>query len=153
MDLNEFLLSNAKDHQEKLIAVTYLFEYQNTTLAFFSVSNDKIAAIDFPSGGRFKKQVQNLMPSGKRYRSYPAVKIGRLGVHARYQSSGFGSQLIDYIKGMFLANNRTGCQYITVDAYAQSLKFYERNGFVYFSEADSDKDTRQMYFNLLNLVA
>ena len=92
------------------------------------------------------------MPLGKRYKSYPAVKIGRFAVHQKYQKCGFGCQLIDYIKGMFITNNRTGCQYITVDAYKQSLKFYEKNGFKYFTEKDKDDDTRQMYFSLVDLV-
>lgn len=92
------------------------------------------------------------MPEGKKYRSYPAVKIGRLAVHSDYQKNGFGSQLLDYIKGMFITHNRTGCQYITVDAYKDSLRFYEKNGFKYFNERDKARDTRQMYFSLLDLV-
>lgn len=92
------------------------------------------------------------MPEGKRYKSYPAVKIGRLGVHCDYQNCGFGSQLLDYIKGMFIDNNRTGCQYITVDAYSKSLRYYEKNGFKYLTDLDRGKDTRQMYFSLIDLI-
>ena len=92
------------------------------------------------------------MPFGKRYKSYPAVKIGRFGVHHEYQNGGFGSQLLDSIKGMFIINNKTGCQYITVDAYKQSLPFYEKNGFKYFSDDDKEKDTRQMYYSLVDIA-
>lgn len=145
----------AKEYQSKLLSVTYLFEYAGITLAFFSVSNDRIsAAANNLSNRQFKRLFQQEMPQGKQYRSYPAVKIGRLGVHASNQSGGFGSQLLDYIKGMFISNNRTGCQYITVDAYnnRRTLDYYERNGFFYFSEEDKNDDTRQMYFKLLDLV-
>lgn len=92
------------------------------------------------------------MPDGKQYKSYPAVKIGRLGVHKSFHKMGFGSQLLDYIKGMFIVNNRTGCQYVTVDAYQHSTSFYEKNGFKYFSDSDLGKDTRQMYFSLIGLT-
>jgi len=151
-DLNDFLLNESKSYLAKLLAVTYLFEYDNTTAAFFSVSNDKISITDFESKRSFKKLFQEILPEGKRYRSYPAVKIGRLGVHKAYQNGGFGSKLLDYIKGMFIHNNKTGCQYITVDAYRQSLRFYEKNHFKYFTASDQHLDTRQMYYSLIDLV-
>lgn len=133
--------------------MTYLFEYKGDTLAFFSVSNDKISAEEVNRDGKlFNKLFRRQMPHSKRFRSFPAVKIGRLGVHHAYQNCGFGGQLLDYIKGMFITNNRTGCQYITVDAYSQSLRFYEKNGFKYFTDEDKGKDTRQMYFSLVDLV-
>ncbi|MDQ6903613.1 MAG: GNAT family N-acetyltransferase, partial [Bacteroidota bacterium] len=116
-DLNDFLLSDSKHYLKRLLAVTYLFEYEGITIAFFSVSNDKISAQEFESNRMFKRMFQDLMLDGKKYRSYPAVKIGRFGVHKDFQGKGLGSKLLDYIKGMFITNNRTGCQYITVDAY------------------------------------
>lgn len=151
-DLNEFLLKDAQGHLSKLLAVTYVFEYEKKTIAFFSASNDKISASDIKSNRGFKRIFQDLMPSGKKYKSYPAVKIGRFAVHNDHQKCKFGSQMLDYIKGMFISNNRTGCQYLTVDAYNKSLSFYEKNGFKYFTDEDKDLDTRQMYFNLLELV-
>ena len=84
--------------------------------------------------------------------SYPAVKIGRLGVSADYKGQGYGNAILDYIKIFFLSNNKTGCKYITVDAYRQSLPFYEKNSFEYLTEKDKDKDTRLMYFDLKLLV-
>jgi len=92
------------------------------------------------------------MPTGKQYSSYPAVKIGRLGVDIAYQRVGFGSQILDYIKGNFIINNKTGCQYITVDAYEQSLNFYLKNGFRFLTSNDQGKDTRQMCFNLTDFA-
>lgn len=49
---------------------------------------------------------------------------------------------------LFVTDNRTGCVFITVDVYCQSLKFYENNNFVYLNEKDKMDDTRQMYFDL-----
>jgi len=135
-----------------LLAVTYLIEYKDETLAFFSVSNDKISAERMDSNRKFSTLFRQAMPEGKRYSDFPAVKIGRLGVTKSMQNSGLGTIMLDYIKGFFITNNRTGCMYITVDAYKQSLRFYEKNGFQYFSESDKEKDTRQMFFNLRPLV-
>lgn len=150
-DLNDFFFNAAKEHQNQLVAVTYIIETQDETLGFFSVSNDKITAVDVDSNRKFKRLFQEMMPDGKKYRSYPAVKIGRLGITKNHQKSGLGTVLLDYIKGLFITNNRTGCMYITVDAYNQSLGFYQRNGFNFFSGKDKNDDTRQMYFSLLEL--
>lgn len=151
-DLNEFLSNDSKNYLSKLLSVTYVIEYNDVIIAFFSVSNDKITAEDVKDEKLFKKIFKRKMPYRKQFSSYPAVKIGRLGVHHAYQNCGFGGQLLDFIKGLFITNNRTGCQYITVDAYKQSLRFYEKNGFKYLTEEDKDRDTRQMYFSLVDLV-
>jgi GNAT superfamily N-acetyltransferase len=61
---------------------------------------------------------------------------------------GIGRKLIDTINYMFVTNNRTGCKFITVDAYKQSVKFYEKLGFTTFTDKDIDLDTRAMYLEL-----
>jgi hypothetical protein len=45
-------------------------------------------------------------------------------------------------------NENQGCKLITVDAYQQSLGFYEKIGFQYLTEEDKNDDTRQMFFDL-----
>ena len=77
------------------------------------------------------------------------MKIGRLAVSHDYKGNSIGTAILDYIKEWFVDNNRTGCKFITVDAYRQSLKFYENNGFKYFTDEDIKEDTRTMYFDLL----
>ena len=48
-------------------------------------------------------------------------------------------------------NEKQACKLITVDAYNQSLHFYERLNFEYLTENDKDEETRQMYFDLTSL--
>jgi len=151
-DLNEFLLRDSKHYLTKLLSVTYIIEYNQQTIAFFSVSNDKISIEQFESNRGFKRIIQSVLPQSKHYKSYPAVKLGRFAVHRDFQNEKLGSQLLDYLKGMFITNNKTGCQYITVDAYSKSLRFYVKNGFKFFTEKDTQDDTRQMYFSLLELT-
>lgn len=147
-DLNSFLLNDAQKHQENLLSVTYLVEDANGIIAFFSVFNDKISIQDVESGNQWKKRFKGTFASGKQFRSYPAVKIGRLGVNENYKGSGIGTAILDYIKILFITDNRTGCKYITVDAYSQSISFYEKNKFQYMTISDEKDDTRLMYYPL-----
>ncbi len=153
-DLNEFLLYNAKPYLKELLAVTYILESTegDQIIAFFCLLNDKIAISDFPSRRRYWTFVQKLKSKGKGFNSYPSMKIERLGINSNYQKQGFGQIIIDILKKSFIHDNRTGCKYITVDAYRSATPFYERNGFKYLSEADKDSETRLMYFDLIQLV-
>ena len=119
--------------------------------AFFSLSNDKLTCAPDEDGTKMTwNRLQRDIPNRKRRRSYPAVKIGRLGVCADMQRVGLGRQILDWLKILFLTSNRTGCRFITVDAYndLRTLGFYERNDFRFLTSADAKDDTRQMYFDL-----
>ncbi len=148
-DLNEFLFKDSKSYLEKLLAVTYILENGTETIAFFSLLNDKITITDVDSGNQWKKLFK--LPTGKSFSSHPAMKLGRLGVSNTFKGTGTGTIILDYIKELFVTNNRTGCRYITVDAYGASLTFYEKNGFKYLTTRDKASDTRLMYFDLLPL--
>lgn len=146
-DLNDFLHKDAKNYTVDLLAVTYLFVNETETVAFYSLLNDKIRQEDVEDGtgwNRFRKRFNN----SKRFKSYPAMKIARLGVSSSYKGKKIGTMILDYLKILFITNNRTGCRFITVDAYKQSLSFYEKNGFKYMTEKDVNSDTRLMYFDL-----
>jgi len=150
-DLNAFLLDDAKSYQSQLLAVTYLVMEGSDAAAFFSLSNDKLTCAPEDSfARRVWNRLQRKVPNPKRRQSYPAVKIGRLGVCSKMQGSGLGREILDWLKILFLTENRTGCRFITVDAYnnENTIGFYERNDFTLLTESDKDSDTRQMYFDL-----
>ncbi|MBF0553797.1 MAG: GNAT family N-acetyltransferase [Nitrospirae bacterium] len=144
-DLNDFFINEAKPHLKHLPAVTYALESNSETIAFYSVLNDKINRTEL---------IKRRFPKKKRYATFPAIKIGRLGVHKNYQWKGYGTLLFDYIKKSFTYNNKTGCRFITVDAYnkPEVLKFYGKNGFIFISEHDKDEETRLPYYDLTNFV-
>jgi predicted GNAT family N-acyltransferase len=150
-DLNDFLINDSKKYLQELLAVTYLIESNDETVAFFSLFNDKISIIDTDSKSQWHKLFRNKMPQGKRLSSYPAMKIGRLAVSGNHKGQGWGTTIIDYLKELFISNNRTGCRYFTVDAYKESLGFYEKNGFIFLTAKDASSDTRLMYFDLMHL--
>ncbi len=151
-DLNEFLLVDAKLYQSQLLAVTYMGETSDRTVFFFSLLNDKISVKDLESGNQWKKRFKDLMPEGKRFTSYPAIKIGRFGTDKHFKGQGFGTLAMNAIKGKFIENTSTGARYLTVDAYKNSVPFYEKNGFMFLTNQDKEEDTRQMYFDLMNFI-
>jgi GNAT superfamily N-acetyltransferase len=153
-DLDGFLKDDACFYLQQLLAVTYLFKASNTIVAFFSVLNDSIAYEDgLITNSAWRKFFRDKLPYPKRnHKSFPSVKLGRLGVHTEYKRTGIGTEILLYIKTSFVTNNKTGCRFITVDAYNNpiTIAFYEKNGFKFFP---SDKDaagqkTRLMYFDL-----
>ena len=73
------------------------------------------------------------------------------GAEEGYGNSGFGSIILDFIKREYAKGNRAGCRFITVDAYRDVTKFYEKNGFEYFTTLDILDSTRLMYFDLKNV--
>jgi hypothetical protein len=153
-DLNGFLFEDAKNYSKELIAVTYIIQDETKTLAYFNYLNDKITHTDLD--GNYIKFIERIgvhLPKGKgEHKSYPAVKIGRLAVHIDSQKGGgYGKMILDFTKMSFTNNNKTGCKFITVDAYKGSLLFYEKMGFKYLSSKDKKSDTRLMYFNLQNI--
>lgn len=150
-DLNEFLRDDAVTYLTELLSVTYLVMDEKRVAGFFSLSNDKLTCAPDEDGTKATwNRLQRTIPNKKRRKSYPAVKVGRLGVYADMQRSGLGRQILDWLKILFLTANRTGCRFITVDAYnnPRTIGFYERNDFRFLTPADEKADTRQMYFDL-----
>lgn len=151
LDLNQFFFDDAKDHLKELLAVTYILENEGETIAYFSVLNDSIREKD-TTKSHYKK-ILGLMPYAlrMRYKSHPAVKVGRFAVNKKYQCMGIGTELMDYIKGYFLDNNKTGCRFIVVDALnnERAIKFYKNNGFDFLTTEDKKDDNRLMFFDLI----
>lgn len=147
-DLNDFLHTDAHNFHQELIAVTYIIEDDANTIAFFSVLNDKISIKECKNKTNFDNIIKDRFPGTKQFSSYPSVKIGRLGVDCKFQRKGLGADILYYIKYLFINNNKTGCRFITVDAYKKSLAFYEKNDFDYLTEKDLSDHTRLMFFDL-----
>ncbi len=147
-DLNNFLMEDAKNYSADLMAVTYLFidRQKQQTVAYFSLLNDKVAYDPQQKG--FWNRINRHIPNNKRRRSYPSAKIGRLAVAKEYANEGIGSQIIEYVKYFMVTEPKLGCRFITVDAYSDATKFYEKNKFKYFTMLDTLDKTRLMYFDL-----
>ena len=153
-DLNDFLYDDAKDHMQSLVAVTYLLESEQETIAYFSVLNDSIRKGDTTNS--HMRKILKFIPHKKRgYKSHPAVKIGRIAVNKKYQRQKVGTELMTLIKGFFLINNKTGCRFITLDAenLPGTIKFYQDNGFDFLTTQDEKEPTRIMFFDLIRFTS
>ena len=149
-DLNDFILNEATFFQKEKLSVSYLLKSRTdikNTIAFFSLANDKISITDFENKtryNRFSKRFGNT----KRLKSYPAVKIGRIGVSQNMKGKNIGTFIMNYIKTYFILDNKTGCRFLTVDAYADVVPFYLKNGFIHLNDDDIKDKTRLLYFDL-----
>ena len=90
--------------------------------------------------------------NSKRFKAYPAIKIGRLAVHEDYSRHGYGSKLLDLIKTLVISNRYSGCRFMTVDAYKDVIPFYEKNGFVRINSSLAKNGTCLMIYDLLRMT-
>ncbi|MDR1135447.1 MAG: GNAT family N-acetyltransferase [Clostridiales Family XIII bacterium] len=151
MDLNDFLLNDAKNYLKSMLAVTYLVKVEDEIVAYFCLSYDGLTrtTILTEEEKALWNRVGRKIPNSKRRKTYPAVKIGRLAVAEKYAGFGIGRRIIDAIAVMYLCEqHHAACRFVTVDAYRSALSFYERNDFRYLTTKDGEDDTRAMYFDL-----
>ena len=155
-DLDGFLFEDAKKYLTELMAVTYILENRNSTVAYFCWLNDKVVfdTSDIQEKSfwnRFNRR--NRIPNPKRRQNYPAVKIGRLAVNKEFNGQGIGRFILDTIKSLLLEKMDIGCRFITVDAYQSAFDFYKKNGFDFLSSEDERESTRLMYFDLKSIAS
>ena len=153
-DLNDFLLNRSNSFRKALLAVTYVFENieSKEIIGYFSLANDRVSLTDFENKTEFNRFRKSRFINEKRIRSYPAVKICRLGINEDFHNKGIGSILLNFIKSYFIENNKTGCRFITVDAYNKAIPFYQNNDFQHLKNEESDTVTRFLYYDL-NYIA
>lgn len=166
-DLNDFFLNDCVNYSKQLLGKSYCFTLDSddkSIVSAFTISNDSIKVATLPSAR--KSRLNKNIPSQKRFKSYPAVLIGRLGVNKEFGRKGIGSELMDFIKSWFIdKDNKTGCRFIVVDSYNtdNAKNYYLKNGFEFlFSTEEQEKQhmglnsydelkTRLMYFDLITL--
>ena len=166
-DLDEFFNKDAHYYSAQLLGKSYCFrlkENLNIIICAFTVSNSGIRVDDMPSNER--DNIRKIIPEEKHLRNYPAVLIGRLGVNIEYQRNKIGGELMNFIKAWFIdPHNKTGCRFITVDAYnnPDTIHYYQNNGFEFtFPNIKTEKEyysiksrklkTRTMFFDLIKIT-
>ena len=147
-DLNDFIMNRADDYHKAMLSVTYVFEHKASgkIIGYFSLANDKISIDDFGNNTEFNRFRKKRFTNEKRIRSYPSVKICRLGIDNDFRGFGVGTKLINFIKLFYSKDNKAGCRFLTVDAYHNAVAFYERNMFQILR--DDDRKTHLLYYDL-----
>lgn len=153
--LNDFLLNKAKAYKKEFLATTFILENKEKTVAYYSIFNASlfVEEDDFASISAFKRFLKNFVTHPKRHLdSFPALKIGRLGISKEFQGMGLGRMIINnIINSAFELNDSHACKVVSVDAYKQSIDFYSKQGFIFMTDNDKDGETRQMYFDVSSL--
>lgn len=149
-DLNNFLVEDAKPFLDKRIATSFILEDDSNIVAYFCLLNDKISRQEI-TNNQWKK-IKDSYPTGKKFGSYPAIKIGRFAVSSAYKGRNIGTYLMNIIKGMLADNpNYSAFRYLTVDAYLSAIGFYTKNNFMPLSEKIVNDHTRLMFFDMMEL--
>lgn len=154
-DLTEYFRHDSLFYRQELLTQTYCFYRQGETqceaVALVDFCNDSLGRNLIPN--RDRRQINNRK---RGYRSFPALKITRLGVDEFHRKMGIGSKLLDMVKLFFVTDNRSGCRFLTVDAYRSARGFYEKNGFVPAllpeEEEDPQSPTLPMFYDLHRVI-
>mgnify|MGYP000853201563 CR=1 FL=1 len=153
-DFDDFFCNQAKHYQKYLLQVTYIIEYKEETIAYYTVSND-LLRVGIDKKREVRSKLKGNITNSFGYtildrQTFPAVKIGVLAVSKKYQNIGIGTKILDFLLFGFKNNtNKTGCLFVTVDGVKESVGFYNRNGFKFLLETDTNANSRQMYKCLL----
>lgn len=148
-DVNQWFAKDVAPCTEQLLVKSFELKVSDTPrkgipMGLVSLCNDAVLQRDL---------IDILpVPEEKLFPSWPAVKIVALGVAVPLQRRGFGREIIGLIAQLFTTDNRTGCRFITLDAYNNPtvIHFYESLGFQ-FMRYDFGKSSRTMYLDLLRV--
>lgn len=149
-DLNDFILTDAPLYYHVRLATSYVLEDSMTgeVAGYFSLAHDRISLTDFPSNSAYNRFRKQFFARGKMFKSYPALKICRLATNKAARGMGIGSMMLNTIIESYRGDNKAGCRFVTVDAYADALPFYYKMGFAPLSKEDEGADTRLLFFDL-----
>lgn len=140
-DLNDYFRNDSINYRSELMTQTYCFhregETQKEAVALIDFCNDSLARNLIP-----KCNIKQINHQKRGYKSFPALKITRLGVDAAMHGHCIGTLLLCAAKEFFTTDNRTGCRFLTVDAYRDAQGFYIRNDFVLAQLPEEDDDPK-----------
>ena len=129
-DLNDFLKTDASHYQADHLSFTRLVFLKGELIGYITLLADCIIL----QTGEKKKALKEARAEHQAILTFPAIKIGRLGIKKEYQKSGVGTHLLNYTIGLVFRLNREmkiGCRFITLDAYPKSVSWYEKKRFVF----------------------
>jgi GNAT superfamily N-acetyltransferase len=154
-DLNEYFREQALKNKAALIGQPYFLYYSDidtVPVALIDLCNDAVRKESSKRHPGYRDVAD--IEDEKQYPFLPAVKISRFGVAKEFQGDHIGSHVLNMIKKLFITENRTGCRFLTVDAYNKPdvISFYEKNDFKFFYEGDAEKKQRSMFYDLMRLL-
>ena len=140
-DLNDFIRTDAAKYQSDHLSHTRIVLLNGDLVGYITLLADCIIL----QTGEKKKALKEARGYHQQIYTFPAVKIGRLGIQKEFQKAGIGKQLLIYTIGLVARLNqelRVACRFITLDAYPQSVSWYEKHNFTFnkhYRAADAPK--------------
>ncbi|MDR0912609.1 MAG: GNAT family N-acetyltransferase [Methanobrevibacter sp.] len=124
-DLNEFLQKDAIIQKNFMLNTSYLVYYDDKIVGFFTLSTDIINLKKLSDSYKEKFEGKEI-----KYKTFPAIKLGRLAIDKEFQQKGIGELLIQWIINYSLSISKNiGFRFISIDAYITAYKFYQKHYF------------------------
>jgi GNAT superfamily N-acetyltransferase len=151
---------------EKFLKEDALYQMkQGINRTFFWMSRDKKYLLGYlticaDAISLDKVQKDELIRQGVKYKSLPALKIGRMGVQKEFCRQGLGRRMIAFAVRRALAVHRlSACRFITLDAkndenipeHLKPIHFYRKNGFEILKRKEK-KDVVHMHLDLISMI-
>ena len=103
--------------------------YKGEIIGYFSLLTDKIFVKDLKNR-EIRANIEHDLKN--KYKTIPAVKIGRLAIDRKYAKKGIGSFILNNLIVTLneISKKDIGFRLITVEGYAEAYHFYTTNNFV-----------------------
>ena len=144
-DINDFIRNDAFVYQDKKIATTTIFIYEDNIMGFFSASADSLR-LNPP-----EKEEHEV--SEKPIKEFPAIKIARLGRDKKFRGENVGTGILKWAIGHILeCSKMVAVRFVTVDSYPNRAAWYEKFGFKRNLDEHYTKKTQHvsMRYDLFN---
>jgi predicted N-acetyltransferase YhbS len=118
LGVNEFIHKEALQYQNELRGMTYVFCYDGVNVGYVTVAMHAIEV----------KETKLRMVTREKH--YPALLLGRLGVHNDFRDRNVGSALCRWTIGFGKElSKRVGCKFVVLLTVQPKVRFYEKCGF------------------------
>jgi|GEM_PF-1357009 len=139
--LNDFLSTVEVEKYERLkLGRTYIVFYEGELAGYFTISSGEIRASYVRANKRTRERrfiVEKI----------PGLKIGRLAVAVRFQNKGIGRALVAIIAGIARRMGaHVGMRVLIVQSKPESVRFYQRMGFVQVTNAKEKRRIHRTFF-------
>lgn len=122
-DLDDFLRTDAARLQAQNVVRTFVAFYDEQLVGYVALLTD---AVELKSNERKK-----LALHFHDHPMVPALKVARLAVRSDFQRRRVGEAMLAFaVSRAIELSEHVGCRLLTLDAYQESVGFYERLGFV-----------------------
>jgi GNAT superfamily N-acetyltransferase len=133
---HDFIHKDAKQYQKECMGSTYMFHFQNVFVGYVTVAMHAIEV---------KNTRLRIVTNMK---SYPALLLGRLGVHNDHRNRNIGRSICLWTIGFAKEfSQEVGCRFVVVLTSPDKVAFYEKCGFAICPKHERKKKVL-MYFQI-----